>query len=314
MRIVSLGAGSFAGPVDFMGKPIVIRGVSATSTIISGTTPGLSVVRFTGEPAIAALENVTVKNGNTGSTHPLNSTALVGGGIFLYNSAASLRDCIIESNSAGFGGGVYAWYPTGKIERCIIRNNAAAADGGGMQAFGGSITVVDSLIENNYANSRGGGVHFVIGTPRCDGTTIRTNSSNNSVGGLSWVPAASAGAFLTIDDCAVTGNTAVIEQGGIGIVADGGAAAKTSLVDTVACNNSPRNNITGWWTDLGGNTICDCFGDISNDGTVNGVDLAMLLTEWGVCNGYCETDVDHDGSIDGADLAIVLSAWGVCPN
>ena len=58
-----------------------------------------------------------------------------------------------------------------------------------------------------------------------------------------------------------------------------------------------------------------CDGDITHNGTVDGVDLALILATWGT-NGaqgglYC--DVNHDGIVNGSDLAIVLGAWGPCP-
>ncbi len=46
--------------------------------------------------------------------------------------------------------------------------------------------------------------------------------------------------------------------------------------------------------------------DLNCDGSVNGADLALLLSAWGSGGG----DVNGDGNTDGADLALVLSNWG----
>jgi hypothetical protein len=52
-------------------------------------------------------------------------------------------------------------------------------------------------------------------------------------------------------------------------------------------------------------------GDLNNDGQVNGVDLAIVLNNWGICgSGACPADIDRDGLVNGVDLAIVLSNWG----
>jgi hypothetical protein len=52
-------------------------------------------------------------------------------------------------------------------------------------------------------------------------------------------------------------------------------------------------------------------GDINRDGLVNGVDLAIVLSAWGVCGaGACPADLDRDGLVNGVDLAIVLGNWG----
>lgn len=53
-----------------------------------------------------------------------------------------------------------------------------------------------------------------------------------------------------------------------------------------------------------------CPADISGDGSVNGSDLAILLSGWGSAGS---SDVNGSGTTDGSDLAILLSAWGACP-
>ena len=45
--------------------------------------------------------------------------------------------------------------------------------------------------------------------------------------------------------------------------------------------------------------------DLNQDGSVNGTDLATLLSAWNATGG----DINQDGTTDGADLAILLSAW-----
>lgn len=57
-----------------------------------------------------------------------------------------------------------------------------------------------------------------------------------------------------------------------------------------------------------------CIGDLFPDGTVNGIDLGILLGQWGPANQFTVTDFNQDGSVDGADLGILLGAWGPCPN
>jgi hypothetical protein len=52
-------------------------------------------------------------------------------------------------------------------------------------------------------------------------------------------------------------------------------------------------------------------GDLNNDGIVNGVDLAIILSTWGLCgSGACISDINQDGLVNGIDLAVVLSNWG----
>lgn len=313
MRIISVAAGTYSGPIVFNGKSVIVRGAGAANTVIDGASgQTLSVVRFTGgEPAIAALEGFTIRGGATGTPYPGAPQFLVGGGIFSINSAANVRDCVLEQNIAAFGAGAYIKNSTGRIERCVVRGNNAGADGGGLQLYGGSPIVEDTVIEGNVCNSRGAGLHVVEGTPTLRRTTVLNNQSSNVVGGISWVPANSPLAFLTIDGCSVTNNGAALVQGGIGIADDPGIT-KMSLQSTTVCNNLPRPNVAGRWIDLGANTVCDCVGDLNVDGVVNGADLGLMLSGWGPCGANCPYDLNADGQINGADLGLVLSAWGVC--
>jgi len=57
-----------------------------------------------------------------------------------------------------------------------------------------------------------------------------------------------------------------------------------------------------------------CSGDVDSSGSVNGVDLAIVLTNWGTPSAkYPSADTDGDGLVDGIDLATVLAGWGACP-
>ena len=314
MRIIMVAPGTYAGPFDFKGKPVIVHGTSHAQTILSGSSgQQSSVVRFSGgEPAIAALERVTVRGGASGSPVPNNPTVLVGGGVFGYNSAASVRDCFIENNAAGFGGGAYFLNCTGTVTDTVFRNNNASSDGGGFQANQGSMTLTDVVVEGNVCNSRGGGMHLVQGTPTLTRVTVRNNQSSSLIGGVSWFATGSSTARLVMNACSVTGNTAAVTQGGLGISETLTLPVTTTLQDTTVCNNTPRPNVTGRWTDLGGNTICDCVGDLNVDGVVNGADLGLMLSSWGPCGTNCPYDLNADGQVNGADLGLTLSAWGVC--
>ncbi|MCA9284096.1 MAG: hypothetical protein KDA22_02685 [Phycisphaerales bacterium] len=53
-----------------------------------------------------------------------------------------------------------------------------------------------------------------------------------------------------------------------------------------------------------------CFGDIDGNGSVDGVDLGLLLAAWGTNDAGA--DLDGSGSVDAADLAALIAAWGAC--
>jgi hypothetical protein len=315
MRIISVAAGEHAGPVNFLGKPVVVRGAGAGQTAIVGNGgQQASVVRFAGgEPAIAALERVTVRGGTTGTPFPGAPQFLCGGGVFGKDSAASVRDCVIEQNAAAFGGGAYLFNHAGRLERCMVRGNSATEDGGGLQLYGGSTELIDSAIEQNSSVHRGAGLHLVQGTPTIIRTTVRSNQCPaGTAGGISWVPGGAASSVLFLDDATVSNNSAGA-QGGIGAVADDSGIVKMRLRGTAVCGNAPAPQVFGAYVDLGGNTVCNCPADINGDGVTNGADLGRLLFDWGPCGGAtCQADLDGNGTVDGADLGALLAAWGPC--
>ena len=47
-------------------------------------------------------------------------------------------------------------------------------------------------------------------------------------------------------------------------------------------------------------------GDLNNDGVVNGIDVGLLLANWG---GSGVGDLNNSGTVDGADLGVQLSNW-----
>lgn len=50
--------------------------------------------------------------------------------------------------------------------------------------------------------------------------------------------------------------------------------------------------------------------DLNQDGSVNGVDLAIFMTQWGVCSACtCTADFNNDCVVDGIDFPYLLSAW-----
>ena len=51
--------------------------------------------------------------------------------------------------------------------------------------------------------------------------------------------------------------------------------------------------------------------DITDDGVVDGADLAEVLWAWGTANPAC--DLDESGTVDGTDLGLVIACWGVVP-
>ena len=69
-----------------------------------------------------------------------------------------------------------------------------------------------------------------------------------------------------------------------------------------------------WVVALNGNNGVNCGApscpaDFNNDGLRDGLDMTVILSNWGGPGG----DVNGDGTTDGLDMTVLLSGWGTCP-
>jgi hypothetical protein len=312
MRIINVAPGTYAGPINLLGKPIRLVGTGgAAVTTISGTGgQSQSVIRaISGEPAISLIKGFTIRGGPTGTPLPSLPSASCGGGLLVFNSQTSVQDCIFTANEAPFGGGAYLLGHAGSITNCTFNANVSQGYGGGLQLFDSSTTITGCSFTNNVAVTAGAGLHMVSNAPKLVSCTITGNDCNDQGGGISWDPV-NPGSVLTLQGTAVTGNIADVIGGGI-YVYPSGVASETQLVGTTVCGNAVRN-ISGPYQADATSTVCDCRADLSGDGFVNGVDLAIILSNWGTASAAA--DLTGDGTVGGSDLAIILAAWGTCPS
>ena len=78
--------------------------------------------------------------------------------------------------------------------------------------------------------------------------------------------------------------------------------------------------LTGQLADTNTNGIPDCcepgnnccVGDIYENHIVDGGDLGVLLSEWGIVRPTTHSDLNRDGFVNGADLGMLLANWGPC--
>jgi plastocyanin len=241
---------------------------------------------------LSGAYGITLANG-TGQT-VIENIHIVGCQVplFVVNCSVLLTNCIIENNSSG--------HSTVILSNCVATLNACSVIGNS-GTFGGGIMVIDidedgpssevslidCVIEDNYGAYPG---YAVGGIGLNSGHTTITNCTvkNNFGGGI----------------------------GGVGILAD----ATATMADTTVCGNvgykGNTTQISGDYTDGGGNTIedvcpVDCPADINGDGAVDITDLLGLIGAWGACDG-CPEDIDGSGAVDITDLLTVIGAWGDC--
>jgi hypothetical protein len=205
-------------------------------------------------------------------------TAAGGGGGGISNATVTMTGGSVSLNdSAGPGGALFA--VTGQISNCVLSGNSSVGDGGAVWSSG-TLSLTGCTVEQNDAGGYGGTWYVNSGT-------------------------------ATLQTCQVKNNTAVT-VGGVWV--QGGTAR---VGGTTFCGNGV--NINGAWTDLGGNQLngqCPpyCPGDASGNAIVDGADIGLTISRWGICAGdSCYSDFNGDGIVNGADLGDVLSHWGHCP-
>jgi hypothetical protein len=310
--IIRVSPGTYFERVVLGNRQITLESVGgpAVTTINGQGQPGTVVTMIAPqgntEPG-PTLRGFTIRGGTIG-TQVGSGTTFGGGGVYAAYSRATIENCWLQNNTAPNGSGAYLYLSEVMLSQSRVNSNQSTGFGGGLQIFRGACTVEGGEVRLNTTLGQAGGIHIVEG----DSAIIDVEISSNGAaigGGLSIFPNASSSTIVS--GCTIQMNVATTAAGGLWVRP---GFDNVLLEDTTICNNFP-DEISGQFTDLGGNTLCLCPGDITGNGEVNGADLAELLAAWGPCvSGICQdADLNGDGLINGADLSILLSAWGPCP-
>jgi hypothetical protein len=162
--VIVIAPGTYYENLQLLGKELTLRGESgAATTVVDGQQAG----RVIHADADCVIEGLTIRNGV--SQH--------GAGVYVVAGSATIRDCVIEDNSAlpfdaGVGGGIlFGLESSGCIvEDNIIRNNYAGDSGGGFYDTG---VIAPSNVRRNVF--QGNGCHVGGGAARLDYTSFTEN-------------------------------------------------------------------------------------------------------------------------------------------
>ena len=223
---IIVSPGDWPAPINFNGKNIIVRsseGPEVTRLVGSGNG---SVVSFiSGEISGATLEGFTIQSG--GGTQTANG--LLGGGILIMNSYPTIRNCIIENNTAASGAGIHIEGPTFGIvtvDSVVIRNNSTSDSGGGMCLNNSAeATLLNCHFENNVAEVVAGGILCEESSITISDTAMIGNASNLAVGGI-WIYFDSE---AQIQNCLFENNSSPISGGAV-VVSDQARATIESSV------------------------------------------------------------------------------------
>jgi predicted outer membrane repeat protein len=211
--------------LDFAGKAVHLKGVTAGASYDSGTTwtiDGENVsdrrtfIFQTSETAHTVVDNFTLYRGNAGSDE--------GGGVYAYGASPTISNCTVMSCRGVDGGGIYC--ETGAnltITSCVIKSNAATdGDGGGICCISSSPRIAGCTIgvagSANTATNNGGGLYCYNSNPRVTDCTFDSNSVTWWGGGIYCSTSSPK-----IINCQILSNVASDQGGGVYLVTNSNA-------------------------------------------------------------------------------------------
>jgi len=190
---VLVAPGQYGGGFGFQGKNIVVRSsAGAGNTYLESPFSDYHCVMFTGgEDSTAVLEGFSITNGNfDGESEFSKGPPDYGGGIYIYESSPTIRNCRIVNCGAGMGAGIYINYSSARIIGCTISNNVACINnmrGGGLFAGrsgpAGPPVILNCDIHSNDAQY-GGGIQVEASFVQIINNSIHDNYSIHESGGI----------------------------------------------------------------------------------------------------------------------------------
>ncbi len=277
-----------------------------------------------------------------------NFAELRGGGVSLSSFDRLTNSLIMGNTTSGVGGGVSAINEGSRIVNCSIIANTAGQAGGGVAALGWvgtSLTIDNSIVWNNSANN---GPQLAVVTHETGAPATLNVNFNDPQGGqvdvfvdtnstLNWGPGNIDADPLFVDpdgpdddpdtwgdnDYRLQADSPCIDAGDNEAVPPDSA----DLDDDGDTDEPTPFDLDGYARIVDGDgdeeadvdmgayefqTHGPCPWDLSGDGEVGPLDLALVLGFWGPNRGH-PSDLDGDGVVGPFDLALVLGNWGPCP-
>lgn len=274
-----------------------------------------------------------------------------GGAADIVSGSPVFLDCLFEGNrvvqASGFdGGAVLARGGQPRLEQCVFRSNGTQPFTQGADLFAVSqLPVVATLVNCRFEGVSGGAFGARIYNYGQGGGAAKVVLQDCAFVGITQQAISLVHGWDTVqmervrfEDCAISGyprsgapgclttqsrSLLTVLDSDFGsndvdvlISVDPVQGARADVSGTEFCGNTPlAPDFGAILRDLGGNVVraACCAGDITGNGSVDGVDLAAVLSAWGPAgSGEFDADITGDGLVDGADLAAVLNGWGPC--
>ncbi len=290
--IVSINEGIYYESIDFLGKAITVTSASGQpqGTYIDGNVSSGSVVTFSmGEGEGSVLEALTIRNG----------TDQDGGGIYIYASSPTIRNCVVSGNNAKrFGGGIYIDEGSAIIESSTIRANESVNVGGGLYMRSSSASITDSIFENNQGAS-GGGLYVKDTSAEVVLTAVTIEGNEGANGGGIY----NKNSSITVQDSTFASNDATKGGAWFSYLNGDAEITNTIFVENTATAEGGAANIrsssTVTFTDCTFDTNIadsDCDGS-GGSGAIEIASSTVTLEDPIICvNLVCDIVEDFSGS------------------
>ncbi|MGA0172197.1 MAG: right-handed parallel beta-helix repeat-containing protein [Phycisphaerales bacterium] len=220
--VVLVRPGEYFEVIDFLGKAITVRSLEGPEvTVINGRLASDAVVSFsTGESLDSILQGFELREG-TGSTDIFWA---YGGGVFIWNASATIRDCILRENVVTTdGGGLYVLNGAAVLENVRLESNATEwYNGGGIYARNASVHATGCEFVSNHTNGGGGAVLLEQASGSFIDCRFELNTADR--GGAIKL---NGGPSLLIESCLLLGN-----------ISDGWGGAVQGACDSMVVRSS----------------------------------------------------------------------------
>lgn len=312
--VVEIEPGVYPTSLTLGGAAITIRGNEDpfAPTILRGVEPlgptAGPIVRIDGPRGSACrLELLVLEAGVHGASLPEAPGLTGGGGLLVVDADPVLDRLVIRECAAGLGGGACFVRSSATLLDCTLEGNVATEAGGGLASLDGHLVIDGGRFAGNTGGGFGGAIAVRGGTATLDGVDLLGNVADAG-GGLHAAPSPDS-APVQASRLLVSENVAQTRGGGLEAASDGPGI---DLFLSIVCDNLP-DEIAGPIAVDADSEVCQCPGDLSGDGLVNGADLGLLLAAFGACPDGCAADIDGNGLVNGGDLGLLLAGWGICP-
>lgn len=211
---IVVAQGTYNELINFIGKGVTVRSSEGPTITVIDVGPvedpgtGKPVVRCdSGEGPESVLDGFTL-TGGTGQV--VKSGDLLGGGMFIFNSSATVKNCVFSENSATHGGGMFIGGGSADLIGCSFDGNTASGFGGGMAVRNDSRANITECTFTINSASFGGGISSEQSNPTLTRCIVTENTSSNVGGGIY-----NENSDVTVTDCAFDSNSSVKEGAGM---------------------------------------------------------------------------------------------------